>query len=80
MSRQFLPRNAIGNRIKYFAKVQINSIYNFPFVQYMSHLIEEDQVRQVVPAFQKAVVTAIDYLVVHLVLRLSAPLSYQSSE
>ena len=66
MSSQFFYENSMGNGVKCFLKIQVDSIHSFSLVQYSGHLvIEGDQVCQAGPAFHKPMLTRPGLLVVH---------------
>ena len=54
----------MGDSVKGFAKVQVDNIHSLSLLHQMGHLVIEDQVGQAGPAFNEAMLTGPDMLVV----------------
>jgi len=65
MSSQFLLKNAVGNGVKGFTKVQVDIIHSLSLIHQVDHLVVDgDQVGQARPVFRKPMLTGPDFLVV----------------
>ncbi|KAJ7412181.1 Calcium-activated potassium channel subunit alpha-1 [Pitangus sulphuratus] len=51
MSNQFLHKNTMGNEVKGFTKVQVDSIHDLSLIYQVDHLVEGHQPNRILPEF-----------------------------